>query len=106
MTDTAPLDDAIHLNLPLCGRFILLPEIREGGMGTVQKAVDLHSNKFAAIKRMKQHADQERSNASFNREVSALERLKHPNIVSMLAVDRDPSGRWFLAMEWIDDNLE
>lgn len=75
-------------------------------MGTVQKAVDLHSNKFAAIKRMKLHADQERSNASFNREVSALERLKHPNIVSMLAVDRDPSGRWFLAMEWVDDNLE
>jgi serine/threonine protein kinase len=75
-------------------------------MGTVQKAVDLQSNQFAAIKRMKQHADQERSNASFNREVNALERLKHPNIVSMLTVDRDPSGRWFLAMEWIDDNLE
>lgn len=75
-------------------------------MGTIQKAVDLQSNKFAAIKRMKQTADQERSNASFNREVNALERLKHPNIVTMLTVDRDPSGHWFLAMEWIDDNLE
>lgn len=75
-------------------------------MGTIQTAVDLQSNKFAAIKRMKQTADQERLNASFNREVNALERLKHSNIVTMLTVDRDLSGRWFLAMEWIDDNLE
>ena len=85
---------------------MLLPEIREGGMGTVQKAVDLQSSKFAAIKRMKQGGDQERSKTSFAREVHALERLKHENIVKMLAVDQDPSGRWFLAMEWIEDNLE
>jgi serine/threonine protein kinase len=106
MADTAPLDDAIHLNVPLSGRFILLPEIREGGMGTVQKAVDLQSTKFAAIKRMKQGGDQERSRTSFAREVDALRRLKHDNIIEMLAVDQDPSGRWFLAMEWIEDNLE
>jgi serine/threonine protein kinase len=85
---------------------MLLPEIREGGMGTVQKAVDLRSSKFAAIKRMKQSGDQERSHTSFSREVEALQRLKHENIVSLLAVDRDPAGHWFLAMEWIDENLE
>ncbi|MBM7485176.1 serine/threonine protein kinase [Bradyrhizobium sp. USDA 3686] len=75
-------------------------------MGTIQKAVDLRSSHFVAVKRMKQHADQERSNASFQREVTALERLKHPNIVELITVDRDSTGRWFLAMEWIDENLE
>lgn len=90
----------------LGGRFVLLPEIREGGMGTVQKAVDLETGKFAAVKTMKYGGDQERARTSFAREVEALQRLKHENIVKMITVDQDAAGRWFLAMEWIDDNLE
>ena len=107
MTDTAPYAaGSSSVPATLCGRFMLLPEIREGGMGIVQKAIDLVSSRFAAIKRMKQGGDQERSRTSFTREVDALQRLAHDNIVTLLAVDRDPAGRWFLAMEWIDDNLE
>ena len=90
----------------LCERFMLLPEIRSGGMGEVQKAVDLQTSQFVAIKRMKSSGDQLRSNASFRREVEALQRLDHPNIVKLILVDQDEHGRWFLAMEWIERNLE
>jgi serine/threonine protein kinase len=107
MTNTASSGaESSSVLAALCGRFVMLPEKREGGMGTVQKAADLTTGRFAAIKMMKQGGDQERSRTSFAREVEALQRLTHENIVTMLAVDKDPAGRWFLAMEWIDDNLE
>lgn len=85
---------------------MLLDEVRLGGMGTVQKAFDRETNGFAAIKRMKTSGDQQRLAASFEREVEALRHLEHPNIVKFLKVDRDDEGRWFLAMEWIEQNLE
>lgn len=85
---------------------MLLNEIRSGGMGEVQKALDLQTNQFAAIKRMRSSGDQQRLKASFQREVAALERLEHPNIVKLLLVDQDDESRWFLAMEWIERNLE
>lgn len=90
----------------LCGRFMLLPEVRSGGMGEVQKALDLKTSQFAAVKRMKSSGDQLRSSASFEREVEALRNLDHPNIVKLILVDQDEDGRWFLAMEWIERNLE
>ncbi len=90
----------------LCERFMLLPEVRSGGMGEVQKALDLQTSQFVAIKRMKSSGDQLRSKTSFQREVEALQRLDHPNIVKLIQVDQDENGRWFLAMEWIERNLE
>lgn len=90
----------------LCGRFMLLPEIRSGGMGEVQKALDLQTSQFVAIKRMKSSGDQLRLTTSFQREVEALQRLEHTNIVMLILVDQDEDGRWFLAMEWIERNLE
>ncbi|WP_180967610.1 serine/threonine protein kinase [Komagataeibacter saccharivorans] len=97
---------ASNLGTPLRGRFMLLPEVRSGGMGEVQKALDLQTSQFVAVKRMKLSGDQLRSKASFEREVEALEHLDHPNIVKSILVDQDESGRWFLAMEWIERNLE
>src|SRR5687767_6130981 len=86
----------------LCDRFMLLPEIRSGGMGEVQKALDLQTSQFVAIKRMKSSGDQLRLTTSFQREVEALQRLDHTNIVTLISVDQDEDGRWFLAMEWIE----
>tara|TARA_R110002020_G_scaffold25225_9_gene82137 strand:+ start:2049 stop:5516 length:3468 start_codon:yes stop_codon:yes gene_type:complete len=105
LTDTLMSADDLPPTI-LLGRFLLLNEIRSGGMATVQKAVDLTSGKFAGIKRMKSGGDQQRLSLSFQREVEALQRLNHPNIVTLLAVDQDTDGRWFLAMEWIERNLE
>jgi serine/threonine protein kinase len=90
----------------LCGRFMLLEEFRHGGMGIVQKAVDLQTNEFAAIKRMRSSGDQQRLKTSFHREVEAVRTLDHPNIVKFLMVDQGNDGKWFLAMEWIDKTLE
>ena len=35
-----------------------------------------------------------------------LEELRHPNIVEMIDVDRDPEGNWYLVLEWVPENLE
>jgi hypothetical protein len=37
----------------LSKRFLLLTEVRRGGMGVVQKAADLKTSQFAAIKRVR-----------------------------------------------------
>lgn len=35
-----------------------------------------------------------------------LHELRHPNIVEMIAVDRDQGGFWDLMLEWVSENLE
>jgi serine/threonine protein kinase len=101
-------NEAAPTTLPqiLAGRFVLLDEVRPGGMGYVQKATDLKTAQFAAIKRINTSGDEQRWRTSFSREVEAIRKLEHPNIIKFLTVDRDIEGRWFLAMEWIDQNLE
>ena len=90
----------------LTDRFLLLDEKRQGGMGVVQKAVDLQSGSFAAVKRVRSTGDSDRAKTSFQREVDAISALDHPNIVKFLQVDQDAEGQWFFAMEWIERNLE
>jgi serine/threonine protein kinase len=82
----------------LSKRFLLLTEVRPGGMGVVQKAADLKTSQFAAIKRVSAAGDQLRGRTSFSREVEAISRLDHPNIVKFLLVDQDADGQWFLAL--------
>lgn len=90
----------------LSNRFVLANELREGGMGSIQKAYDVASQKHVAIKRMMLQGDPERQKTSFQREADALEKLEHPNIVSLVKVDQDDEGRWYLALEWLEETIE
>lgn len=94
-----------HPNI-LNNRFMLLDEVREGGMASIHKAFDPQDQCFVAIKRMKLQGDLYRQKTSFNREVDALSKLKHPNIVSFVTVDQDGSDQWYLAIEWLEETLE
>lgn len=90
----------------LSNRFVLANELREGGMGSIQKSYDVTSGKHVAIKRMLLQGDAERQKTSFQREADALQKLEHPNIVSLVKVEQDADGRWYLALEWLEETIE
>jgi serine/threonine protein kinase len=96
-----PVDPTI-----ISSRFVLADEVREGGMGSIQKAYDVVSQEHVAIKRMLLQGDAERQKTSFQREADALGKLEHPNIVSLVKVDQDTEGRWYLALEWLEETIE
>lgn len=93
---TAELDSAPTI---LSNRFVLIDELREGGMGSIQKSFDVATQENVAIKRMLVQGDPERQRTSFQREADALQKLEHSNIVSLVLIDHDDSGRWYLALE-------
>jgi len=86
----------------LVGAYILLERLGEGGTGLVFKARHQHMDRMVAIKMIRTEvlADQEVLNR-FVREMEALGRLNHPNVVR--AYDAGPAcGNWFLAMEYVE----
>lgn len=87
-------------------RFLVTSEARVGGMSEVRRAVDIQTGRPCAIKRMLENPNDALIGESFFREYRALEDLKHPNIVEMITCGREPDGRSFIALEWVDHNLE
>ncbi|MFK8115008.1 MAG: SUMF1/EgtB/PvdO family nonheme iron enzyme [Rubripirellula sp.] len=84
------------------GPYKLLHQIGRGGMGTVYAAVHEQLDRMVAIKLLPPLAFHRPDVVErFKREIQAIGRLKHPNIVSALdagVVD----GTYFLVMELID----
>lgn len=98
------------------GRYSVVEGIeRRGGFADVLKAYDLDSDppRNVAIKilrpiRAPLVADpDEVASLAINREFTSLDRLRHPNIVSLVEADRDlDTGKIFLALEWVEDSME
>ena len=85
----------------LVGSYILLERVGEGGMGQVYLARHRALGRLAAIKLLRtERRDDHRSKRRFVREVRALGRLNHPNVV--FAYDAGDAGRsLYLAMEYV-----
>jgi tetratricopeptide (TPR) repeat protein len=84
---------------PLLGdRFELGEKIASGGMGTVFRGRDLRTGESVAVKVLEGGG---RLTARFEREVLALERLRHPGVVRYVAHGESDNGNLFLAMEWL-----
>lgn len=84
------------------GEYILLGSIGQGAMGDVYRAVHGRLNRIVAIKVLAGHrlADADAA-ARFKREMRAVGKLSHPNIVA--ATDAGQAGRAsYLAMEYVD----
>ncbi|MFI9786086.1 AAA domain-containing protein [Kitasatospora sp. NPDC051984] len=91
-------------------RFMLLPvDPRKGGLSEVRKAIDTHSPDGAAsaVKLLLPQENDEIIELFLARETGALQELRHPHIVEMLASGWDAGlGRYYIALEWIERNLK
>jgi serine/threonine protein kinase len=93
------------LNLELTNRRIghyhVMEKLGEGGMAVIYKAVDTHSNDVVALKLLRPFlGDSTRALRRFEREVQALSRLSHPNIVQVLGFG-EHEGWPYLVMEYV-----
>ncbi|GMV43348.1 MAG: hypothetical protein AMXMBFR64_50640 [Myxococcales bacterium] len=81
-------------------RYQVLHAIGHGGMGTVYSAWDLDAGAEVALKVIRWDTGRDPALiARFRREVSATQRLVHPNVVRLLDSGRTTSGYLYIAME-------
>ncbi len=74
-----------------------------GTVGTIYSAIETATGKVVAIKRL--HPTVSRDpliGARFRREMTILERLRHPNIIAYYGGGKDSDGNLFYAMELVD----
>ena len=85
------------------GRYRLGEALGSGGMASVYLADDGELGRRVAVKLLADNlAVDESFRARFLREAQLAARLSHPNIVHVYDLGRDPSGRPFIVMEYID----
>ena len=84
------------------GQYAVLEKIGQGGMGTVYKALHTRLKRLVAVKMLSASrlADPQ-AVARFQREVEAVGRLNHPNIVQALDAN-ELDGQHFLVTEFVD----
>jgi len=84
------------------GRYVLLEQIGQGGMGAVYKARHVRMKRIAALKVIRPEALRETQlKARFRREVDVCSRLQHEHIVQTVDVGEDDQGL-YLVMEYVE----
>jgi serine/threonine protein kinase/formylglycine-generating enzyme required for sulfatase activity len=98
-------DDATMADGPLprqLGEFQLLEKLGQGGMGTVYLARHTRLDRIVALKLLpQQNMSDPRLRARFDKEMKAVGRLNHPNIVQAHDA-RDIEGVPVLVMEYVE----
>lgn len=87
------------IGLTLKGMYRLDRKIGEGGMGNVYAATQFPLERQVAIKVLKPSESNPDGEHYFMREVQAINRLRHPNIISILDYGKEESGLLYLVME-------
>ncbi len=101
---TTATEEASVLERPgaLIGRYKLLQQIGEGGMGVVFMAEqDRPIRRKVALKVIKPGMDTRQVIARFEAERQALALMEHPNIARVLDAGTTPTGRPFFVMELV-----
>src|SRR5262249_50325883 len=100
-TPEGPDDDEVLEANTVVGDFQLLSELGKGGMGVVYKATQLSVRRKVALKVLPASLAEDPVMISrFHREVTALQRCDHPNVVKVLTSGVD-AGRHYYAMEFV-----
>ena len=82
------------------GEYEILAKLGEGGMGAVYQARHVRLEKIVALKILpQQRANAPRARARFEREMKAVGRVSHPNIIEAMDA-RDIEGTTVLVMEY------
>ncbi len=82
------------------GEFELMSELGRGGMGIVYRAWQPSLGSQVALKCMLKAGDP-KADARFNREIHALGRVEHPNLVKVFTSGAE-AEQWFYAMELVE----
>ncbi len=83
------------------GKYVLLEEIGYGGFAAVYRAHDTELERTVALKVMHQYwQGDEGFSERFRREAHTMERLQHPNIVSVYE-SGEINGQLYIAMEYL-----
>ena len=82
------------------GRFDIIRQLGQGGMGSIWLGCDPGLNREAAIKIMHDASSSSEDLKRFQREAQAAAKLNHPGIVTVYEMGQE-QGRFFLAMELI-----
>src|SRR5690606_4488928 len=101
-SDLAASPTAASLDLPALGQYKLLAKLGEGGMGAVYKALHTKLDKLVALKVLPADRLQDAAAvARFEREMRAVGKLAHENIVAALDAG-EIDGTHYLVMELVD----
>ncbi len=79
----------------------LLEKLGEGGMGTVYRALHTKLDRIVALKILPAHRSDKSSVSRFAREIAAVGKLNHPNIVRAHDAGEE-DGMHYLVMELVD----
>jgi AAA domain/Protein kinase domain len=77
---------------------------RPGGLSSVRKGVDIRDGSFVAVKFIQGRTD-ELAQKVFDREVTTLRALDHPNIVRCRDAGIDETGTYYIVLDWVEQNL-
>ncbi len=105
-TDGPPLEASLTETaaIPLkLGNYQILKILGEGGFGQVFLASEPELERRVAIKIPK--AERFRSDAvlaDFLQEARTVASLEHPNIVKVYRIDRDPTGLYYIVMQYLE----
>jgi len=84
------------------GQYRLLAKLGEGGMGTVYKALHTRLDKIVAVKVLpREKMGDLQAVARFEREMRAVGKLEHPNIVRAMDANQHDKTH-YLVMEYVD----
>ncbi|PYK34985.1 MAG: hypothetical protein DME54_06675 [Verrucomicrobia bacterium] len=83
------------------GNYEILEEVGRGGMGVIYRALQRHSHRIVAVKRvLSYHADSHETRERFRREAEAAASLDHPNILPIYEVSESEDGLPFFSMKF------
>lgn len=87
---------------PLVGDYLFLGLIGVGGMGGVFRCRHSYLDKTVAVKRVLVDSVSENEKLRLQREARVLSKLQHKSLVTVFDFGFDPSGRPYLAMEYVE----
>ncbi len=83
------------------GRFEVEEVLGSGGFSKVYRVRDVVEGEERALKLFDNAAGYD----AVRREISALRKVHHPNVVKVIWADRTDQGEWYLIMEYIEGEL-
>jgi uncharacterized protein (TIGR02653 family) len=80
------------------GRFEVVVTLGSGGFSTVYQVLDMVEEEQRALKLFWDASGYQ----AVRREIAALRKVNHPNVVDVFWADRTDRGEWYLVMELVD----